>query len=255
MTAPQLTIITPVYNAERFLTETLKSVQAQTFQDWEHLLVIDAKSSDRSLQIALAHAEKDPRIQVLQSPAARGAAKNRNLGLDQARGEFVAFLDADDTWSPEKSKLQIEQMQAKSWDFSFTAFSRMSEDGSNLSTAALMPTEVTYTDLLKHNAIASHTVILRRKRIGAHRFPDTVHEDFAFWLELLRHGGAAHGLNENLAQYRRVSGSRANNKLKAALWRWKILRDFEKISLPQSIYYFTVYAVKSLILHSKTRVP
>jgi teichuronic acid biosynthesis glycosyltransferase TuaG len=257
--SPVVSIITPVYNAEKYLLETIASVQAQTFEDYEHLLIIDAKSIDNSLQISLLAQEKDRRIRVIQDPKALGPALNRNLGIDLARGEYLAFLDADDLWPKEKLQDQVEFSKSRNADFTFTSFSRMSQDGKRFSSAALVPDQFSYHDLLKLNVIAIHTALLKRNFVGPKRFPNTPHEDFAFWLDLLRPTAdsktvTAYGLKKPLAFYRSTPGSRAFHKKEAALWRWKILRDYENIPFPKALYYFCQYAVRASLLHRKTRL-
>lgn len=253
-----ISIIVPVYNAERFLSATLHSIQDQTYQNFECLLVLDAKSSDRSLEIAKDFAAQDPRFQVIQGSKNLGVSNNRNVGIDCSKGEYIAFLDSDDTWPAEKLSRQLEFSLQKNVDFSFTSFQRMSEDGMTLSAPTKVPPTASYDDLLKLNMIACHTVLLKRSFLGAHRFPNTVHEDFALWLELLRPRDnkkpIAYGLNVPLAFYRSVKGSRANNKKNAALWRWKILRDFEQLSLLKAGYYFLQYAFRASLLHLRTKV-
>ena len=254
-----VSIITPVHDAQRYLLETIASVQAQTFEDYEHLLIIDAKSIDNSLQISLLAQEKDRRIRVIQDPNALGPALNRNIGIDLARGEYLAFLDADDLWPREKLQVHLEFSRSRNADFTFTSFSRISQDGRHFSSAALVPDQVSYFDLLKLNVIAIHTALVKRSFVGPKRFPNTPHEDFAFWLDLLRPTAdnrtvTAYGLNKPLAFYRSTPGSRASSKKQAALWRWKILRDYENIPFPKALYYFCQYAVRAFLLHRKTKL-
>jgi teichuronic acid biosynthesis glycosyltransferase TuaG len=258
-TPPLISIITPVYNSERFLLETIRSVQGQTYKNYEHLLIIDAKTVDASVAIARQEQSKDQRIKTIQTPKALSIAVNRNIGIDRAQGEYLAFLDADDTWSPDKLEKQISFAKTTGALISFSAFYRMSEDSTRISEPTSVAKKLSYFDLLKLNSIALHTVLLKNEFVGEHRFADVVHEDFAFWLELLRPSPTApqifaYGLNEPLAYYRSVRGSRASNKRQAALWRWKILTEFEKLPLAKAVYYFCQYAIRATLLHQKTRV-
>jgi teichuronic acid biosynthesis glycosyltransferase TuaG len=168
-------------------------------------------------------------------------------------------LDADDLWPKEKLQDQVEFSKSRNADLTFTSFSRMSQDGKRFSSAALVPDQVRYHDLLKLNVIAIHTALLKRNFVGLKRFPNTPHEDFAFWLDLLRPTTdsktvTAWGLNKPLAFYRSTPGSRAFNKKEAALWRWKILRDYENIPFLKALYYFCQYAVRASLLHRRTKL-
>jgi teichuronic acid biosynthesis glycosyltransferase TuaG len=248
---PLVSIVTPVYNAERFLEATIRSVLAQNYQNWELLLVIDFKSKDHSLEIARRFAQQDNRIRVIFDEQNQGVAANRNHGIDEARGAYVAFLDADDLWLPEKLKAQVEFMEQRSVDFSFHSYQTMSEQGEVWGAVrAIRSAVVSYEELLKDNQIGCLTVMLRRSFLGNHRFYAGSHEDLVLWLELLRTGGTAQGIIECLAQYRIVQGSRSNNKILAAAWRWRILREVEKLSWPWALWYFGWYFYFAVVKRS-----
>jgi glycosyltransferase involved in cell wall biosynthesis len=260
MAQPLISIIVPIYNAERFLAASIQSILDQNYQNYECFLIIDFKSKDRSLEIADSFAAKDNRLRVIKDSQALGVANNRNIGIDLATGEYLAFLDADDTWPSNKLEKQVEFSLRNNADLSYTGFQRMSEDGLALSAPIGVPQHARYEDLLKLNFIACHTVLVKRSFVGKRRFPNTAHEDFAFWLSLLRpqpgsrQCPVAVGIDESLAFYRSVKGSRANDKKMAALWRWRILRDTEKLNIVESVYYFSQYAVRALLLHWKSKV-
>lgn len=242
LSSPRVSIVTPVYNAESYLEATIESVQAQTLTDWEHLLVIDFKSKDQSERIARKWAQKDPRIRVLSGEKNQGVAQNRNRGIDEAQGDYVAFLDADDLWLPEKLQKQVAFMDTAGVNFSFHSYAPINEKGTlSGPVRQIRSSKVSYRDLLKDNQIGCLSVLLRRSTLGSHRFYAGGHEDFVLWLELLKAGEVARGLDECLAQYRIVPGSRSNNKLKAAHWRWRILRDVEKLGLLASLGFFSWY--------------
>lgn len=249
-----ISVITPVYNAEKYIDKTIISVLEQTYSNFEFLLVIDQKSCDQSLNICIAYSQKDQRIKVIQDPKATGAAQNRNIGINHAKGEYICFIDADDLWTKDKLHIQIDFMKASKINFSYTSFVRMTESGTKLSSPAKIPDLLDYKKILKLNSIALHTVMISRTWLGDRRFPSTVHEDFALWLNLLRNGSIAYGINQPLAMYRKVPGSRAHNKIHAAKWRWQILYQYEKLNIFLATYYFIQYAVRALILHYKTKV-
>ena len=243
---PLISIITPAYNAERFIEATMNSVVAQTYKNWEHLVVVDQNSKDSTLAIVRSRATSDPRLKVITDTKALGAANNRNLALDCARGEFIAMLDADDLWLPEKLQKQLYFMENNQHNFSFTSYQRMSEDGKTLGVRQRIPTRVSYEDLLKNNSIACLTVMFRKAPFQDLRFQEHGWEDMAFWLQILKRTAYAYGLNEVFAFYRIVDGSRSNNKIFALKMRWNTYRLVERLSLLRSLQLFSSYAISSL---------
>ncbi|MGZ3691817.1 MAG: glycosyltransferase family 2 protein [Pseudobdellovibrio sp.] len=241
-----VSIVTPAYNAEKFIDETINSVINQQYQMWEHLIVIDCNSKDRTKEIVQKYSEKDTRIKMIESPRAKGAAANRNLALELAEGEFIAFLDADDLWTPDKLSKQVTFMQQNNYAFSYTSYRRMNADKSVIGHVQKIPKQVNYNQLLHNNTMACLTVIFRKDAFSHLRFQEYGWEDLSFWLQILKLTPYAYGLNEPLAYYRIVKGSRSNNKLFAARLRWDTFRLVEKLSLVKSIYLFVVYAVTSL---------
>lgn len=243
---PLISVITPAFNAEKYIEDTIKSVLSQSYQNWEHLIVLDCNSKDRTEEIIKQYSLKDPRIKLITSPQAIGASNNRNLALDAAKGEYVAFLDSDDLWTPDKLSKQVAFMIQKNCAFSFTGFRRISQDNSVLGYAHQMPEKVSYNELLKNNCIACLTVVFKRDQFSDLRFQEHGWEDMAFWLQILKRTPYAYSVNEPLALYRIVKGSRSNNKLFAAKLRWNTYRLVEKMSLVKSTYLFLIYAFTAL---------
>ena len=246
-----VTVITPAYNAERFIVKTIQSVQDQTYQNWEHLVVIDCNSKDSTEKLVQEISAKDPRVKCIKSPKALGAANNRNVGIDLAKGVYLAFLDADDLWTPDKLEKQIGFMQKNNYDFTFTAFTRISEDSQKTGSFLQVPSRVNYTDLLKDNRIGCLTAVIKKSAFKDIFFEETGWEDLNLWLHLLKQTQYAYGINESLAYYRIVNGSRSNNKLYSAGRKWDTFRKVEKMNLISSIYYFTFYAISGLRKHSQ----
>lgn len=242
-----VSIITPAYNAERFLSSTIQSVINQTYLDWELLIVIDHNSKDTSKQIALDYSNKDSRIRCITSPLALGAAANRNIALEQSRGYYIAFIDADDLWTQDKLEKQIHFMRSNNINFSFTSFRRISEDGHKVGQAHQVPDQVNYSSLLQNNTIACLTAVFEKESFGDIRFQEHGWEDMSFWLQILKRTEYAYGLNLCLAEYRIVKGSRSNNKLFAAKLRWNTYRLVENLPLSKSLYLFGVYILTSLL--------
>lgn len=225
---------------------TLASLQAQTLPDWEAFLIDDA-SQDGSVALARAACAADPRLHLIHDPAARegrGVAATRNLGIDRARGHYVAFLDADDLWLP--SKLAI---QAKAFDqgaeIVFSAYRRIGAAGRNLGVVQVRP-RVTWEDALCGNPIGCLTGTYRRASFAQARMRvGILHEDYAFWLDLMRDGGVAIGLPQTLAEYRVRRGSVSANKLRSAFGVWHILGQ-QGIGMPRRMYGFVCYVVTGL---------
>jgi len=248
---PLVSVITPAYNAERYIEDTIRSVINQQYQNWEHLIVLDCNSKDSTGEIVKRFSEKDPRIKLITSPHAKGAANNRNVALEIARGEYIACLDADDLWTPDKLEKQISFMAKNNYGFSFTGFRRISQDNSVQGYVHQMPEKVSYDDLLKNNCIACLTAVFKKDQYGDIRFQEHGWEDMSFWLQILKRTPYAYSVNQPLALYRIVKGSRSNNKLFAAKLRWNTYRLVEKMSLVKSCYLFSIYALTAVFKWKK----
>ncbi len=240
-----VSIITPVYNSEKFIGETIACVRAQSHTDWEMLVLIDQGSKDRTADIVREIQAQDPRVQLVNVPNGRSVVDARNHGFQVARGRYIAFLDADDLWLPQKLERQLQLMQTQACGLSCTAFRRISEDGQTLGRLIEVPEQIRYEDLLIENQMACLTVIWDRQILGEPKMRDEKHEDLALWLSALRGGRRALGVNEDLGRYRIVGGSRSSSKLRAASWRWHIYRE-EGFGPIRSAYYLSRYAVSSL---------
>ena len=241
---PLVSIITPAYNAAAFISETIESVQAQTFHDWEMLVSNDA-STDRTGEIVQAFAKLDPRIRVLSHTSQRGAAEARNAALEKAQGRYICFLDSDDLWLPEKLARQLAFIRERGAAFSYTAYRRMSQDGTNTGRLIDVPERLTYEDLLRNTAIATLTTMLDQEKTGPLRLQDVGYEDYALWLSLLRQGHVAQGLREDLARYRVVAGSLSSNPLRALRRVWHIYRHLEGLSVAKSLWCLLQYLLRA----------
>ena len=224
---PYFSAVVPFHNAVGTLPETLASLCSQTEPHWEALLIDDA-STDGSVDIAADAARQDPRLRLIHDPRQgsrpRGVAASRNLGIAAAQGNYVALLDADDRWLPEKLARQRHAFE-RGADIVFTAYRRIDMRGQCLGAVPVRP-RVTWHDALSGNPIGCLTGAWRRARFPHARMPvRDIHEDYAFWLMLLRSGVVAHGLTDVLAEYRVRPGSASADKLHAARAVWNILGD------------------------------
>lgn len=236
-----VSIITPVYNKERYLAQTIDSIRAQTFENWE-LLLIDDCSTDRSAEIIETYRQKDPRIRYEKLAQNGGAAVARNEALARAKGRFVAFLDADDLWKPEKLKKQLVFMHDKGTGFTYTAIEMIDENGAPRRGKRPVCPKVDYRYLLSNTVIACSSVVIDRERIGDFRMPLVRKgQDFATWLSILRKGHVACGLDEALVRYRVAPGSVSSNKWGALARTWRIYRQQEHLPLLPACWYFSLY--------------
>ena len=186
MNEPLVSIITPVYNAERFLEDTIKSVQKQSYKNWE-LVLVDDCSKDSSSEIIEKLQNSDDRIRYIKLEKNSGAAISRNTGIKNAKGRFIAFVDSDDLWEKTKLEKQIEYMLRENIGFSFTSYRYMRENGEKTTKVAKAPKKIDYEGLLKNTIIGCSTVVLDRKIIGDFEMPLVKRgQDTATWLKILR---------------------------------------------------------------------
>ena len=238
-----VSIITPVYNAAFTLRETVDSVLSQSYENWE-LLLIDDCSTDDSREVMAALSKEDGRIRCLYNEKNSGVAATRNHGIKEARGRYMAFLDSDDTWDENKLSAQMDFMKKKDAAFTYTSIRIMDEHSVPTKKERHVPQSVDYKTLLKGDPMPCLTIIIDTDRIPKEKIymPEMHHEDYAAWLNCLRDGEVAYGLDEVLASYRVSSSSVSANKLKTATWQWRILRDQEKLPLLKAFYCLCTYA-------------
>ena len=235
-----VSIITPVYNAEKFIKETIESVLKQSYEDFEYLLIDDC-STDNSAEIVKSYAKKDSRIKYIKLPENSGAAVARNTGLKHAQGRYIAFIDSDDVWYPEKLEKQLAFMQEKNEAFTYTKYEHITEDG-QVQSAPDFPKRLNYSGLLKNTAIACSTVVIDRQVIGDFRMPLVRKgQDTATWLKILKNHDYAYLVDEILNQYRGREGSLSSDKVSALKRTWNTYRNIEKLPLPKAVYYFGFY--------------
>ena len=237
----RVSVITPAYNSGQFIRETIDSVQAQTYADWE-MIIVDDGSTDNTCEIIECKAAADKRIRLIRLQKNAGVSAARNEGLRVAGGRFLAFIDSDDVWLPRKLESQLQFMETKSSAFSFSQFRIMSCDGKVVGEVVEVPELVDYKKIIIiGNPMKSPTVVLDREKVGDVRFPFHSREDYLLWLNILKRGVVAHGIQEDLARVRIVANSRSWNKMRMALDTWTIYR-IEKLSLHYAVWCFVNYA-------------
>lgn len=246
MTEPLISVIMPAYNADRFIAEAIRSVQVQTYGNWE-LLILDDGSSDRTCLIAEEFARQDSRIRLLKNEKNMGVARTRNRGFDLSRGDLVALLDSDDVWHADKLAKQLACMEESGADLVYSSYAIVDLAGQKVRADYVVPGNVTFSELLKENVIGCSAVLLRGELLKEHRFlPDFYHEDYVLWLQLLKAGHRAAGCKEVLLDWRYVENSRSFDKKRAAKNRWRIYRSYLHLPLHRSLWAFGHYAVRSL---------
>lgn len=247
MGKPTVSVIMPTHNDVRFLTRAMDSVLSQSFKDWE-LLVVDDDSTDDTPTVIAEYAKKDSRIRPFRIDVASGSpTKPRNIGIENAIGRYIAFLDSDDLWLPTKLENQISLFQEKKDAIMvFSNYRKISEDGEQHKYPIIAPSVLGYKDLLKGNAMGCLTITYDTEKTGKQYFPHCGHEDYALWLSMLKQGGHAYNTNTVEALYRLKNSSVSSNKLRTIGWQWHIYREREKLSIAKSLYYFIHYAVRAV---------
>lgn len=231
-----VSIITAVYNSEKFIDECIESVKAQTFSEWEHVIVDDC-STDSSAQIIQRHTRAESRIRYFRLSRNQGPGVARNKAIREAKGRFIAFLDIDDLWYPQKLEKQMRFMKSEESPFTFSSYDTMNEAGQLLANTVKAPRIVTYKLALRKNPIGCLTAIYDTDFFGKQYMPEIrKRQDFALWLNLLKKSDA-YGIQEPLAIYRIQKNSVSSNKLSLIKYEWQIYRNVEGLSMIKSAFY------------------
>ncbi|AKX50699.1 glycosyltransferase family 2 protein [Thiopseudomonas alkaliphila] len=246
-----VSIITPLYNCSTFLESTIRSIIAQSYIDWE-LVLVDDCSQDNSLDIANDYVAQDSRIKLIKLTKNSGAAVARNIAIEEASGRLIAFLDSDDLWHPQKLEKQINFMLENNYAFSYTAYEKINEEGKVFEYVGA-PQQLSYKQLLKTNEIGCLTVIYDTKHLGKVYMPtETKREDYATWLSILKKTDYAYGMPEILGQYRVYANQSSAKKGKMAKENWKLYRNIENLGVIKSAYYFSHYIIRGVL---RTKLP
>ena len=239
---PLVTVITANYNCARFISATIESVLTQSLQDWE-MIIVDDCSTDNSISIIDRYLE-DQRIKLIKLETNQGPAVARNISISAAQGRFIALLDSDDQWTPEKLELQISFMIEKDIALSYTEYRKVDEEGRIISGVIERPDRVNYQFMLNSNYIPCLTAIYDSHKLGKVYMPLILkRQDYGLWLDILKQVDYAYCIHKPLAYYRvRKNDSVSSNKVKSALYHWKILRDLERVPTIKAAYHFIQYA-------------
>ncbi len=241
----KVSIITPSYNSEKYIAKTMKSVQAQTYQNWE-MIIVDDCSTDKTCEIVERFSAIDSRIKLLRQETNAGAGAARTKAMRASTGRFVAYLDADDIWKSSKLEKQVKFMRKKGCGFSCASYEVIDDDGNKKGKEVHMLPKVDYVGFLTNNLLQTVGIMVDTEKVDKELLvmPNIRRrQDAATWLQILKAGHECYGMKEILAEYRRAEGSLSSNKIKAVKGIWHLYRDIEHLSLPFSCYCFVRYAV------------
>ena len=243
---PLVSVIMPCYNMASYVSDSIKSVIAQTYPHWE-LLIVDDASTDETVNIIKSYAQADSRIKFAIKKQNSGISDTRNLCIQMAQGQFLAFLDADDIWHPEKLEKQLSFMMAKNIGFTYSTYDWIDEDGKVMNKFINTIGNLDYKTYLRNTIIGCSTVMVNKTITGDVIVPKfRTSEDTATWLDILRKGLLAYAIDESLVSYRIRRKSASSNKLKAAADLWKVYRQNEKLPFFEALYYFSCYAFNAI---------
>jgi glycosyltransferase involved in cell wall biosynthesis len=242
-----VSIITPTYNSAKFIAETIQSVQNQTYQNWE-LIIVDDGSLDQTVSIVQQIQKTEHRIQLVSQPTNVGPAVTRNIGIELAQGKYLTFLDADDLWFPDFIQNSITTIQQTKIPFVFSSYRRADEALNFIYSDFIVPQKVTYTDILKTNSISCLTAFLDISVLGRKYMP-IIHkrQDMGLWLQYLKEIPFAHGIKEPKAIYRIRKNSLSRKKSDLIKYQWQFYRKVEKLSVIHSAYYMVHWMIRGFL--------
>lgn len=243
---PLVSVIMPCYNMEKYIAATIESVQRQTYPHWE-LLIVDDTSTDGTADMVRSHQIQDDRIHFVVKPKHSGIADTRNQCISMAKGRFLAFLDADDLWHPEKLEQQLQFMTERKIGFSYSSYDCVDEEGKPLEKRVKSAGNLDYDAYLHNTIIGCSTVMIDTTIIGNVFVPHfRTSEDTATWLNILKKGFLAYAIEQPLTSYRIRQHSASSNKLKASSDLWRVYRQNEKLPLFKAIACFSSYAFHAI---------
>lgn len=248
-----VSIVVPVYNAEKHIKETINTIKKQTYKNYEVIFIDDA-STDKS--VSIIESKMSEKMKLIKLDKNKESAVARNFGIENSKGRYICFLDADDLWENEKIEKQVKFMEQKQCAFSYTSFCYITEKRKICSRKVQIPEKLDYKQALKNTRILPSSAMFDIKLISKNeiKMVETELEDIATWWNILKNGYIAYGLNEVLVYYRKVKGSRSANKFKMAIKRWRLYRKNEQLSILQTIYYFIFYIKNAINKRKRVRI-
>ncbi len=241
----KVSIITASHNCEKYIANTIRSVQAQTYQNWE-MIIVDDCSIDKTCKIIEKFSSTDSRIRLIRQKKSTGAGAARTKSMQGSTGRFIAYLDADDIWKPNKLERQVQFMLHNGYAFTCSSYEIIDDAGNKMGKEIHMLPKVDYIGFLKNNLLQTVGIMVDTEKVDKELLvmPNIkVRQDAATWLQILRAEYDCYGLDEILAEYRRRKGSLSSNKIKAAKGVWRLYRDVEHLPFLFSCYCFVRYAI------------
>ncbi len=247
-----VSIITPVYNAEKFIAETITSIQKQTYSNWE-LIIVDDSSEDDSISIAQKFASKDPRIQLIELPKNKGTAYCRNHATEVSNGTYIAFLDSDDLWHPEKLEKQLHFMMQYKCLVSYTSYLQINETGKSLNKRIVALPLLSYKKQLRNNYVGNLTGMYNAEELGKILSPNIrKRQDWAIWLEAIKRSKKpAMGLQEDMAYYRVRKGSISSNKFNLIKYNFGFYKNYLSYSTLKATYFLFLFFIEYFFVRPK----
>ncbi len=243
-----VSVITPTYNCGKFIGETIKAVQAQTYTNWE-MIIVDDCSTDNTEDVVKAF--EDPRIRYFRLDVNSGAAVARTTAMKMAEGEYMAFCDSDDLWVPDKIARQLAYMQENNYAFTCTSYDQIDEEGKELGKVIKAIPKTDYNRLLLDCPVGNSTVMYDVRVMGKFQVPNIrKRNDDALWLQMLKKEKYIRGMQEVLMHYRVRANSISSNKLQLIKYHWKLYREIEHLSIPRSAFHVAYWCVIK-VLHIK----
>lgn len=243
MSEKLVSIITPTYNCAKFIAKTIDSVQAQTYTNWE-MIIVDDRSRDNTKEIVESYIKNDPRIQYHLLDVNSGAAVARTTAMRLAKGSYMAFLDSDDIWMPDKLERQIKWMNDNGHAFSCTAYEQIDEDDNLLNRTIKTIKKTDYNRLLLDCPVGNSTVVYDVEKMGKFEVPNIrKRNDDALWLQMLKKEKYIWGMPDVLMKYRIRQNSLSSNKLKVIKYHWILYREIEHLSVIRSAFHIFWWCV------------
>ena len=246
-----VSILMPTFNAEKFIKAAVESVQKQTYENWEMILVDDA-STDETVKIIADFIQKESRIKHYQLQTNSGNGFARNIALEKASGKYIAFLDADDLWFPEKLEKQIQFLKANNLSFTFSFYDCIDDNGNNLNRRVQTPIPLTYKQLFFCNYVGNLTAIYDADFFGKIKLESSQkRQDWRLWLTILKQIKTAEAVPESLAFYRIRKDSISSSKFKLIKHNFGVYREFHGNNLVFSVFLMMRFLFTQLIIKSK----
>lgn len=245
-----VSVIMPTYNCAKFIEETIKTVIAQTYKNWE-LIIVDDCSKDNTQEIVEKLKLQDNRINYFKFETNQGAAMARTKAMEMAKGNYMAFLDSDDLWVEDKLEKQLKFMNENNYNFTCTAYEQIDERGKELGKTIKTKTKVNYNRLLLDCPVGNSTVMYNVDNLGKFKVPNIrKRNDDALWLQILKKEKYIYGMNEVLMKYRIRQNSISSNKLDLIKYHWQLYREIEHLSVVRSAFHICWWGVIK-VLHIK----